>query len=37
MREETSMANAKPLHDAMDEISDTVGEQAFRKIRGDIV
>lgn len=31
------MAGIRPVNDSMDEISDTVGEQAFRKIRGDII
>lgn len=31
------MAGTRPVSDSMDEISDTVGEQAFRKIRGDII
>ncbi|WMT87740.1 GntR family transcriptional regulator [Pelagibacterium sp. 26DY04] len=31
------MAGTRPLSDSMDEINDTVGEQAFRRIRGDII
>lgn len=31
------MAGIRPVNDSMDEISDTVGEQAFRRIRGDII
>ena len=31
------MAGIRPVNDSMDEIPDTVGEQAFRRIRGDII
>src|SRR5690554_2800429 len=32
-----SMSLIRPLNDSADEITDTVGEQAFRRIRGDII
>ncbi len=31
------MSGMRPTNDSVDEITDTVGEQAFRKIRGDII
>lgn len=31
------MASTRLMNDSMDDISDTVGEQAFRRIRGDII